>query len=223
MITNMKGWTFLTGDVNWEDYGGTWARKGADDIWWVLRFDNKAEWGDGASGYYCEVFRIDMEEVPPEALQSAIDCCAWTHDDIRRDCNGDADSMELMYLEALRSYGLGAPMGSFDGNRAMSVRAQARRLAEELGVDDAKCGKLLRRKINQIGSTAADLGRGDSLAGLRRTAKKVIEEGKMPSVEDSIMLKMYAASGGNTLGGKQEIELAVAGETVKALKGEKDG
>jgi hypothetical protein len=39
MNTNFDGWIFLSGDVDWEDYGGTWAKK-VNNNWYILAFAN---------------------------------------------------------------------------------------------------------------------------------------------------------------------------------------
>jgi len=194
----MKNWSWLTGDVNWQEYGGTWYRK-VDKIYWLLRFENKAEWGD--EGYYCQVLRVNLNNIPASEMQAALD--GWK----------DAD--ELMKLEAAVGYGIYSPMGAAEESRWPDMAlARARRRAEELIGDVRETRRLLHRPINKIGSTAADFGRGDSLAGLRRTARGVFS-GQKPSPEAEIMLKMYAAANGRTLGGKCEVELAVAGELLK--------
>jgi hypothetical protein len=220
----MKDWMFLTGDVNWEDYGAKWCRKDASGVWWVLDFSNKEEWGDGARGYYCEVKRLDLAEVVISEMHSALASCGWTIDPagpaIVNDYDGiviasGLDDMEPVLVESLVSYGVSAPMGSEEGTHPTHVRAAARRLADELMADEKRAEAALAKPVNKIGSTARDFGRGDSLAGLRRVSEKLLRgEDVEVDTSMSLMLRMYAASNGQTLGGAKEAGLAAAGRIL---------
>jgi hypothetical protein len=216
MSTEMKGWKFLTGDVNWEDYGGMWCRQ-VEGVWWILRFENKEEWGDGAKGYYCAVLRLDVNEVEYDTVDSALSYIGLSRAEWQEEENEDTRAM--MLVEALVSSGVSTPMWSAEGSRAMSVRKQAREMAVALAADDIRTEQILDEPFNKIGTTNRDVGKGDTLAGLRRTAQRVIVEGMKPEDQaSSIMLKMYAAAEGKTLGGKVETELAAAGEMLKTGK-----
>ena len=140
MTTKMKDWKFLTGDMNWSDYGGTWYLK-VDDIYWLLRFENKQEWGDGATGYYCQVLRVDIES-------------------ILADSDGDTGMAELMLVGSLVEYGVYSPMGASESNYPDRARAQARRSADALISDVAQCAVKLSEPANAIGATVEDFGRG---------------------------------------------------------------
>ena len=241
-----NGWKFLTDDVNWESYGGTWCKPAPDGSWFLLRFENKAEWGDGASGYHCEVLQIDLREIGAAELQSALGCCGWElqHTEgtlcIVAPYSGDIiarfedPTFELVLLDACLSYGIYAPIDSDDSDPlwdedydepgeddelAHQILESARLLAEQYIGEDGYAALQVRldRPVNAIGSTARDFGRGDSLAGLRRTADAVLRGEVSPDEVDpskALMLKMYAATGGWTLGSGVEARLAAAGRAI---------
>lgn len=215
-MSKMSDWTYLTGDVDWQGYGATWIRE-VNGIHWALVFENMEEWGDGAKGYYCDVRRIDLNEIQPDVAKKALDCCGI---DVIELVDMYALTRALTLVEALLSYGVYAPMGNETSAWPDRARAGARRIADALIEDDTACQTALNETVNKIGSTAADFGRGDTLAGLRRTAVDVIQRDKKPDAGNSLMLKMFAASGGRTLGGEVEAKLAIAGELLKTNGGE---
>jgi len=96
------------------------------------------------------------------------------------------------------------------------VRAAARRAADEMMEDKCATSAALSRRVNKLGATAADFGRGDPLAALRGKADAVLrgEEVSLDPAE-RIILQMYNATSGRTLGGIKESGLAAAGAAIK--------
>lgn len=207
------GWVFLTGDVNWEDYGGKWGKKGPDGAWYILRFENmldavgERDLGDDDK-YLCEVRRIDLKEVPREEIESAIRGCGpedmdlgsyWKHDGTNQVLEFPAKGTktdlyaELAIVDSLDSYGVAAPMESFSGNvRPTSVRANARRYAEELMDDVDAVETALDKPVNALGSTARDFGQGNPLAGQERYVGEVLAGEREPTDEgQNLVFKMY--------------------------------
>lgn len=231
MLKDMPGgWVVLTGDSSWEDYGAKWCKKDSVGVWWVLRFENCAEWGDGASGYYCDVQRVRFRDVSTADIKRALQSCGLAIDiedgSIVDEHSGDliaealTERYELVMLEALTSYGIYSPMGKETGESyPLRVRAAARRLAESLMADAGRCNAALAKPVNALGATAADFGRGDGIGSSLRNrawlhAPGGDPEGKLTPAE-RIVLQMYNASGGQTLGGAVETELAAAGAALK--------
>jgi len=238
----MKNWMFLTGDINWEDHGAKWAK--CDPVtgaWWILDFENKEEWGDGAIGYYCGIKYVDLTEVPPETIADALRSCGWSLElspssmsmSIVNDYDGtevaSGDAFELCLIHSLVGYGVSAPMGSEEGRSyPLRVRARARRFANGMMQDTELTAEALARPVNQLGSTAADFGRGDCLAGVRRVADKILQgesdaesntgSNAEVSTKMSLVLRVYAAAGGQTLGGVKETGLAAAGRALQRRK-----
>lgn len=182
----MRGWIDLMSDVNWVDYHGMWGRKATDGSWYVLRWTNLVDaMGErdvkagGYDVYECDVKRIDLREIGlnetpnPNAkvmadrtkLDNALCSCGMRREganlvDGRNDVI-DPKCGELAMVEACISYGLGAPLESFAGSkRPLSIRAQARRYAEELMCDGAKLRDRLERPVNAIMTSAEDYGNG---------------------------------------------------------------
>jgi len=74
----------------------------------------------------------------------------------------------------------------------------------------------LAMPANKLGATFEDFLDGDSLAPLRQKAADILCGKTVDlSPEESILLKMYGAAQGQTLGGKVESELAVAAVLVE--------
>ena len=145
--SQMKGWTFLTGDVSWEGYGAKWAKKcRRDGAWFVLVFENMYDCcgendcrRDGQEQYICDVKRLHLGEIPDDELTSALkyygyrleDAGVVNEHDSEMVAARDADHFELVLVECCLSYGLGAPLDSESGDhRPVNIRARARKIAE---------------------------------------------------------------------------------------------
>lgn len=160
----MRGWIDLGSDANWEDHCGMWAKQSMDGSWYVLRWLNLIDvMGErdcaesGTLEYECSVLRLDLAELSEEQLKTALEF--W----------GSPLESELGRLTACINYGYGAPLESFNGSmRPTSIRAKARRYAEECMRDVALLEERLRRPVNKIGSTAAEYGRGDLDSAMSR-------------------------------------------------------
>ena len=164
----MKTWTDIGSDVDWEQYGGKWAK--ADPAhpgrYYVIEFVNMEEAcgsdNEGHDKYLCEIKQVDLNEIPDDELKSAFDCCGYDLDD------PDYQS-DMCKVEACASYGISAPMECFGSNTyASRLRAKARRYADELMADEALVQSQLDQTVNGIGSTARDFGQGNTMAGLDR-------------------------------------------------------
>ena len=237
------GWTFLTGDVGWEKYGGKWCRKAPDGTWWIVRFENCDEWGDGAHGFEADIQRIDLAEVPPTELGSALRSCGWEIEartgNIVCPHSGDVvaefdtDAWPMVLIDCLSGSGCYSPMGSVtaegelddfdctitDDGTAHKTRDSAFTEAEEMMGSPEAIETALNKPVNALGATARDFGRGDPMAPLRAKADAMLRgENVLLSTSESIILKMYSASNGQTLGGTVKANLAAAGRIVSKEK-----
>jgi len=171
----------MVGDINWEDYGGSWGRKLRDGVWIILRFENKAEWGDGASGYHCDVLQVDLTTLPEASLQSALQSCGHELKEIDDEqCivtshTGDIEArkrdkwFEAMLIDCCMGYGCYAPLDSTEGGSyPLRVRAEARRIADSYFADQIELNRRLNRPVNAIGSTAREFGKGDMQSAMDR-------------------------------------------------------
>ena len=183
--SQMKGWTFLTGDVSWEGYGAKWAKKcRRDGAWFVLVFENMYDCcgeddcrRDGQEQYICDVKRLHLGEIPDDELTSALkyygyrleDAGVVNEHDSEMVAARDADHFELVLVECCLSYGLGAPLDSESGDhRPVNIRARARKIAEGYMRDAERLETALDRPVNAIGSTAREYGCGDVSAAMSR-------------------------------------------------------
>lgn len=236
----MRGWTQLCSDVSWEDYGGMWAKKAKDGTWYVLKWTNLYDAmgeedckRDGHPQYECEVRFIDLSQIPVAERQSALRSCGLRLGAARgglaviNEHDGDvvaaqfkedgtpSPHLELCIVECLIQYGLGAPLETFTGDvRPLSVRANARRFAEECMRNDHLMRNRLARPVNAIGSTAAEYGKGDITSALNRgpfdTAKGII------SAEESDSERVQRT--GSDGRGQAALGVAPAGKDGKASR-----
>lgn len=164
--SGLRGWTDIGSDMNWPDHHGKWAKQAADGSWYVIDFDNlidsmgerdAAEFG---AVYYCAIKRVDLREVSPESMRSALkDCGKENEPDLCDECK----------IECLVSYGCAAPL--WEGSSKMHasrLRADARRIAEGYMHDAIKLATALERPVNRIGSTAREYGLGDLQSAMDR-------------------------------------------------------
>lgn len=119
-----KGWVTLSADINWEDYGGLWAKRdrhsSSKRAYYVLRFQNMEDYDrqgvrDGfLSRYEAATAWVDLDDTSPETITSALRSCGWelTADGkILQPYDGtyiaeDPCTVDLVILDALAGYGL---------------------------------------------------------------------------------------------------------------------
>lgn len=218
MKTRMSDWVTMYADMNWEQYGGKWAYPDPADTlaWYVLDFVNMwdATGDDSGPQYVCEVNYVDLKVVPDREMASALRSCGPSQEDLEGMSKKD---QMFAIMVALHDYGIKAPLHTVEGSRADSVRAEARRYAEDCMSDPALMESSLDRTVNKIGSSARDFMYGDIDAGLRRAAEDIAAGRRAPTTEERILMKMYAASGGQTLGGKTPESVALSRLSREAL------
>ncbi|MCL2450877.1 MAG: hypothetical protein FWD17_18185 [Polyangiaceae bacterium] len=180
----MKGWIDIGSDVNWQDYGGKWARIAKDGSIYVLDFTNMYEAcgekdckATDTAQYECQIRRVVPNELTPENIDDALRCVGlrMTQQGVVSDVGDlvasvdDAKRMKLVVAEACVSWGLAQPIEAFTGDKYPArLRAEARRYAERCMKDDDLLEERSRRPVNRIGSTAAEYGRGDTMSALLR-------------------------------------------------------
>lgn len=229
-----KDWDTLNSDSNWIDYGGSWLVKAWADLMWIIKFENKEDWGE--QGYLCEVRLASLSSASlRDALKSAglkINDDS-VYDDIY-DYEGNTvvkwnkrpDLWKLIVTDALLGYGATACLFSVEGEydedseeemiTAQSLIDEAYHKVLELQTNMTARNKILDSVANKVGSTYRDIMDGDFLGGLRRKAQSILN-GEDPeiSMQDRVILEMYGATGGRTLGGEVETEIALAGNMLK--------
>jgi hypothetical protein len=159
--------TFLSGDVNWKDYDGSWVsskqNNGEFDYWLVIRFlnwENNCGSDVPSEKYHVELLSVSPSEAGEANLASAFTCVgldAPEREELRRD--------PLVQVEALVSYGTYAPLWQADGNNANKLLKDARNQAK---VVTSLYGFYMDAPKNRIGSTGWETQRGDINSAMER-------------------------------------------------------
>jgi len=162
--STMAGWKFLTGDFDWQQYGGSWYRRLGERQYRVIELINlKDAMGEESNVTYSVSLKyVDLDEMSQSNIDSAVGCCGFPD---------DLELTDEILVEALCVYGLYAPMGNWEGNAYRSLLRQAKREANNLK-DLARFNAAMRRPVNQIGSTALESMRGDYDSALIRGIAK---------------------------------------------------
>lgn len=150
--------TFLSGDTNWQDYGGAFVSKklnnGEFDYWLVIKVEN---WLDlvgenEAPATYCvTLMSISPDEAGEENLQQAFNCCG-------PDGESPETATDLMKVDALMWYGVSARLWEDSGNNIQKLMKEARRQAM---LTQMLYGFYMDRQQNAIGNSGWDFQRGD--------------------------------------------------------------
>lgn len=155
---------FLTGDVNWQDYGGKFiSRKlnnGDFDYWIVMEVLNwydavgEREAKEGGSKYNVSLSAVSPQEAGKDQLEQAFNSY-----------DSEVLNDPLAQVEALGSYGIKAPLWNMNGNNLGKLMREARKQAD---LASGLFGFYMDAPKNAIGSTGWDCIKGDITAGLYR-------------------------------------------------------
>lgn len=157
-----KAWTDIGSDCDWQGYGGRWARHIEGTRYHVIRFENCEEWGDGATGYHCDLHEVDIAS---EQLASAGECRGIAADW----CDEYGDPLpELAKAEALSSYGAYAPLWQDASANSWALIRAAKRESRTLASDSEAYEARMARPVNRIGSTAREYAAGDTASAILR-------------------------------------------------------
>jgi hypothetical protein len=179
----MRNFKWLTGDVNWQDYGGKWYRRVGKrgKLYHVITFSN---WEDligsdaeGGPRYHCELDAVDLGDIPNETQRSALRSIG-----IDSEIPEDWGDPELVRMEACHSHGAKAPLWELSGNNVRKLLTEARQTSRDLQPRKAHA-KAMGQRVNQLGSTAREYMKGDIQSGILRG----LAEGK-PEAE--LMLRL---------------------------------
>jgi hypothetical protein len=128
----------------------------------------------GKGEFYVEVSCVDLDEIPPQGIEKALRSCGAEEEDISNLDNLDA-------AECCHGYGYKAVLGGEDAGGAVVARRAGRRIAKEALQD---LDGAMERPCNALGSTAAEMMRGDIFSALDRG----VQEGRQDA---RIMSKLY--------------------------------
>jgi len=158
--------TWLSGDVNYLDYGGKWVSQkfnNGNDYWFILALDNMYDaCGDDAEYKYSMQLKVVAPSlVSQDKMKSALSSWGLDLDDLTTDQYGDSKPYDYMLaIEVLESYGTYSQEFSDEGNNYKALRSDAIAAAREfLKHDNAR----LSSSKNKLYATGLDMMAGDSL------------------------------------------------------------
>lgn len=167
---------FLTGDINWLQYGGKWVSKklnnGEFDYWLVIELINMDDAcgrdNEGRPTYNVSLSAVSPDQAGEENVKRALASCGLE--------NTEDEVTDLMKVEMLHGYGISALIWQCDGNNAKKLLKEARQKAI---VGSGLFGFFMDAPKNRIGTTGWECLRGDLTAGLARTIASGTTEGRI--------------------------------------------
>lgn len=161
---------FLSGDVNWKDYGGKWISKklnnGDFDYYLVIELINAR---DAIGDKYPHKYMMILSSVSPsegkEHLEQAYECMGLNEGNYKKEYL-DSDEAKV---EALHSYGISAKLWDDEGDNCKKLLKEAHNQAETSSIF---FGFMMDKRQNLIGDTGWDFIKGDIGKALRRTEKE---------------------------------------------------
>ena len=181
---------FLTGDVCWEDHGGSWFRKVSNSRFHVVRIFNwEVETGEG-SGYNVDLVEVDTDDL--DRLHPALESCGYAVDadsavyvpysgDVL--CEGfDFKRRRLIFCECMHGYGSYAPIDDESGEKFEPLFLQMVKRSIELTEDEDAYEAAMNNPVNAIGSTAREYQQGDINSAIMRGLNKGDEKAAVMAV-----------------------------------------
>ena len=147
---------FLTGDVNWVDYGGKFISKklnnGDFDYWLVLDFINmhEATGEETQDKYVVQILSVSPQEAGEEHVKSAFRCIGFDKE--------PKDTSDIERVLALSEYGIYATIWSSSGNNASKLIREAHKQILPI---TSLYGFYMDKRENLIGNTGWDFIKGD--------------------------------------------------------------
>jgi hypothetical protein len=171
-----KVFSFLSGDMCWEDHGGAWYRKVSPSKFHVVRILNwMVETGEG-SGYNVHLVEVDTDD--EERLKSSLESCGYSIDDdgaVYVPYSGDVlskpsdeETRRLIFCECMNGHGAYAPLEDENGEEFEPLFAQMVERSDELVRDPEAYEEAMNRTVNKLGSTAREYQEGDINSAMLR-------------------------------------------------------
>lgn len=180
----MIRFSFLSGDLNFLDYGGRWlsneqVSETGEKFFFGIRLENwedvSGEPGPGNTKYLLELVIIPHpDHISPERVQTAIASSGI-------DLLSMPVNSVLPTIEALWSHGVCVPVRQLNSNNWKGGMRELRRTAEKAVYEE-----VLESTVNKIGSTGREYLEGDFLSAIERG----LQEG---SKDAWIMAKIHGA------------------------------
>lgn len=161
-MTDFGAFKFLTGDMNFTDYGGKWCKRVGPRRYHVIELINWSEAGDGAVAEYGR-YNVTLREVDLTAIDCAesLRSCGWelaSDGSIIEEHGGDtvcdAAGADLALVECCHGYGAAAPLTDASGNNYRALIRAAIAESRSLCGDPDKYSDAMDRPVNRIGTSA---------------------------------------------------------------------
>jgi len=152
-----KAWIDIGSDVDWQGHGGRWARHIEGTRYHVIRFENCEDWGDGATGYHCDLQEVTIDN--PQLEQAMRSTCG---NELLSETPPEAHNW--VKVEALSSYGAYAPLWQEASGNSWALLRAAKRESRLLATDSAEYEDRMDRPVNAIGTSARNYGLGRILS-----------------------------------------------------------
>lgn len=171
---------FLTGDMDWEEYGGSWYRKVDHRFHVVKIFDWREAVGEDEASEIDGTHHIELVEVDTndeDRIKPALECCGYYADeDGNIVCDSgdmlaelkDEDTWRLIVCEAMVSYGSFANIHDYSGSDLDKMFATMLAESNQMVDNPGAYERRMNRPVNAIGSTAREMQRGDINSALLR-------------------------------------------------------
>lgn len=152
---------FLTGDVNYTEYGGKWIRSLGLRRFHVIELLNWSEAVGESESASMPTYNATLSEVDLSAIDctSALESCGYALVDgtIVESHSGDivasGESVDRCLVECCHGYGAAAPLWDESGNNYQRLIRAAR--AHSRSLDDAELhSQAMDRPVNRIGTSA---------------------------------------------------------------------
>jgi len=147
--------SFLTGDMDWKTYGGTFVSKRLNNGEFDYRLLLDVTPLDDDTRYIVSLNVVAPSQCMPKELQRAIDSFGMPEEDLKRFVEQGGD---LALTEILHDYGISLPVWSRAGNNIGKMMRAAR---AEANLVESMFGFYLDRQYNAVGATGWDIIRGD--------------------------------------------------------------
>ena len=153
---NISGFAFLMGDVNYLDYGATWMRHAGKMEYHFIVLINwedcvgEREAKEIGQKYCIDLRVVDLAQIGEIEKARALESCGQLHEDRRE-----------WIAYACLEYGLHAPIASVNTSNFRETFAALARQSREISRDKNARRRALSKKVNALGSTAAEFMRGD--------------------------------------------------------------
>jgi len=185
----MKHFKFLTGDMNWADYGGKWYRELEDHGYGNLPTYHVIElfnWREDVDSTYSYKYNVSLSEVTFIKIPLTVILSA------KRSYGMELNKTERYYrcfekfpvfpgnwpkvltddklhlLDVLHGYGAKAPLWDDSGNNFKKLLSAAKQYSRELEEDPYEHHKAMQKPVNRMGSTAEEYMCGDIYSAMIR-------------------------------------------------------